>query len=1003
MVLDLANRFRTEQDIDCEIDQHFLPAYPKEGWMKWMRDQIAQADYVLMVCTPIYRDRYERNVKVGGNGVAFEGLIISERLYEEYFKCLKFVPVICDGGSLDHVTHELRGCNLYSIPSDFQTIADLIKGKQYNPIPPLSETIISQPQIQSNTDSSSSSNTSTTHLTQREAELVYLDRLLSKSKAHFVNNNYITLSGDFQADRHRIPVPDAFKPTSFRHYGHLKDEETRQASGDSTHCDDLLTAFEQYKHLVVLGEPGAGKTFSLWKIASESAAKAVTNESQPIPVMIPLNKWTATDHSLKAFILDQMGELTPYFDNLCQQQRLLPLLDALNEIPFDQREEKLPQVKVWIAQEFPSLLLSCRERDYAGLLVQELDRLDIEPLDPPRVHTFLHKYFEYFEYLQQGNPKGTEAAEQLFWQLAGGESMKQAWKDWQDEQPVWKVRLHSAFGQSRFYRSNKEQITDIPKRIHHLWKPYNQPSWENFWQKEKPVDWYWEQRGNHPARAHFFNDSRCLMKLAKNPYLLNLIIYIYRKNQKLPESRYQLFDSFVSDLLQREVEGQYKAQVKAQLPDPQVLLENLQRLAWQLQGQTKEDEARTTLTRKKVIDSQTMTLDQLKFAAAASLLELTNETVRFSHQLLQEYFTAQSFTGQISKGLKAYDLWQPKSWWQPNGWEEASKLAADYETEPRYFLRWLAQGNPKLAVEIARDHNLLDQKESIFASYQATWQAAITDVDNYPNPHERHAISTVLAWLDWDMRSGVGLDESGLPDIHWLEVPEGEFIYGEKSGDQKTISLEAFEISQFPVTNRQFQAFVDTGGYDNEQWWEGLKKPDELPNHQWTESNRPVESVDWCEAMAFCRWLSVQVNKDIRLPTEQQWEKAARGTQGNKYPWGDVYISGYANINETWGHDKANEFDLDETCAVGLYPQAKSPYKAMDMTGNVWEWCLNKHRETTAVTDDLPDSGRVVRGRSWINGKRYCYASYRSLRHPWLRSDRQGFRLVCCLYTTSNH
>lgn len=164
MVLDLANRFRTEQGIDCKIDQHFLPSFPPDGWMKWMRDQIAQADYVLMVCTPTYRDRFERNVKVGGNGVGFEGLVISEMLYEKYFIGTKFLSVLCDGGDIENVPFELRGKNIYSIPSDFQKLADLMLGKQYNPLPPLGK-------IQKKSVSEEVS-------PQRQAEISYLNHLL---------------------------------------------------------------------------------------------------------------------------------------------------------------------------------------------------------------------------------------------------------------------------------------------------------------------------------------------------------------------------------------------------------------------------------------------------------------------------------------------------------------------------------------------------------------------------------------------------------------------------------------------------------------------------------------------------------------------------------------------------------------------------------------------------------------------------------------------------------
>ena len=144
-------------------------------------------------------------------------------------------------------------------------------------------------------------------------------------------------------------------------------------------------------------------------------------------------------------------------------------------------------------------------------------------------------------------------------------------------------------------------------------------------------------------------------------------------------------------------------------------------------------------------------------------------------------------------------------------------------------------------------------------------------------PQRRLEIGNQLAELG-DPRPGVGLDENGLPDIDWVEIPAGPFIYGEDKNRQ-TIDLPRYYISRYPVTNSQFQAFIDAGGYSDERWWQDLKKPEpKEPN--WNQANRPRETVNWYEALAFTRWLSAQLALKITLPTEQQWEKAARGPTG---------------------------------------------------------------------------------------------------------------------------
>lgn len=112
-----------------------------------------------------------------------------------------------------------------------------------------------------------------------------------------------------------------------------------------------------------------------------------------------------------------------------------------------------------------------------------------------------------------------------------------------------------------------------------------------------------------------------------------------------------------------------------------------------------------------------------------------------------------------------------------------------------------------------------------------------------------------------------------IPDIAWIEIPAGSFIYGEGSA-QTTRHLDTFWIGKFPVTNAQYQTFIDDDGYDDDRWWHGPEKP-KPESSNWPQSNRPRTNVDWYEAVAFTRWLAVRLGLEIaaiRLPTEIEWE-----------------------------------------------------------------------------------------------------------------------------------
>jgi formylglycine-generating enzyme required for sulfatase activity len=275
-------------------------------------------------------------------------------------------------------------------------------------------------------------------------------------------------------------------------------------------------------------------------------------------------------------------------------------------------------------------------------------------------------------------------------------------------------------------------------------------------------------------------------------------------------------------------------------------------------------------------------------------------------------------------------------------------------------------------------------------------QAMLADLDDPATSHEQRATIGVRLALLGDPRPGVGLRADGLPDMVWCEVPGGDVTlemepYGWLArlfGGSKaaTRRVESFYIAKYPVTWVQYRAFLDADdGFRNPTWWEGLLFQVDEPGRQFNQrDNHPAENLCWLEAVAFCRWLAAKLGYEIRLPTEWEWQQAASGGDPAKvYPWGAAWDSGRANTYES---------GLSRSTAVGLYPHGVSPVGVFDMSGNVWEWCLNQYDNPHRfeLGGEVP---RVVRGGSWGNARVNARASYRAHRHPGLRSYDLGRRV----------
>ena len=278
---------------------------------------------------------------------------------------------------------------------------------------------------------------------------------------------------------------------------------------------------------------------------------------------------------------------------------------------------------------------------------------------------------------------------------------------------------------------------------------------------------------------------------------------------------------------------------------------------------------------------------------------------------------------------------------------------------------------------------------------------------------ERAEAGRVLAKLGDPRREVLDVNE-----MEFCPVPEGEFIMGEGE-KQKKVKLPHYWVGKYPVTNAQFRQFVDAGGYAQEKLWaeaimDGWRKdralkgridngPREKPadyGEPFTSDNHPVAGISWYEALSFARWLDAQYKEraddmlkkvkteadrafwkglasgvlHVSLPTEEEWEKAARGTDGRMYPWGDQTDPNRANHDDT---------GIATPSAVGCFPGGRSVYGPEDMSGNVWEWTK------TSLT-----FFRILRGGSFLNLSKDYPCVFRHFDEPADLYGGYGFRVV---------
>ncbi len=239
----------------------------------------------------------------------------------------------------------------------------------------------------------------------------------------------------------------------------------------------------------------------------------------------------------------------------------------------------------------------------------------------------------------------------------------------------------------------------------------------------------------------------------------------------------------------------------------------------------------------------------------------------------------------------------------------------------------------------------------------------------------------------------MGTREKDLEELFVLMEKEKKGMAYEqrlREAPQFEFHLPSYEISRFPVTNSEYAAFISDGGFAPPRAWAANAPFPEFASH-------PVVNVSWSDAIAYCAWLSKRSGTSYRLPSEPEWEKAAAGIEGWRYPWGN-----------TWDANRCNNVETGEkrTTAVGKFsPGGDSPFGCCDMIGNVWEWCSSRYGGTGVTPkfkypydskdarEDLnADDTRILRGGSFFNGRGRARCQYRGVGEMSRRNDHTGFR-----------
>jgi hypothetical protein len=312
------------------------------------------------------------------------------------------------------------------------------------------------------------------------------------------------------------------------------------------------------------------------------------------------------------------------------------------------------------------------------------------------------------------------------------------------------------------------------------------------------------------------------------------------------------------------------------------------------------------------------------------------ERVRFVHQRFQEAFAALAMVDAMTARRSPRELTNGLEWWNIGWWREPARMATQLRGGD--FLKWLATDHPADSLDLTNEVG--DIEPDLARAILRAARPRLGEED----ARGACAALGVVDELEPLVRRGAGLDRCGLPQLEWLDCGGG------------------LHVARYPVTNAQFRA------YDSHRS-PSHGAPRYAGDERWSD---PVAGVTWQDAVDFCAWLSAQADLAIRLPAIAEWEIAAGGAE-REYPWG-VWMPGVCNVRAT---------RIGARSPVGAFPRGNSPCGAADMSGNVWEWCI-----------DSEGDRRAAKGGSWASYAHHATIAFTHWLDPQLRLDEVGFRPI---------